>query len=42
MLVRSGGVDLVVIDSVAAPHATRPRIEGEMGELQVGPACAPE
>jgi recombination protein RecA len=35
MLVRSGGVDLVVIDSVAA-LTPRAEIEGEMGELQVG------
>jgi recombination protein RecA len=35
MLVRSGGVDLVVIDSLAA-LTPRAEIEGEMGELQVG------
>src|SRR5450759_686715 len=35
MLVRSGGVDVVVIDSVAA-LTPRAEIEGEMGELQVG------
>src|SRR5712671_1047722 len=35
MLVRSGGVDLVVIDSVAA-LTPRAEIEGEMGDLQVG------
>ncbi len=35
MLVRSGGVDLVVIDSVAA-LTPRAEIEGEMGEMQVG------
>src|SRR5712672_3298211 len=35
MLVRSGGVDLVVIDSVAA-LTPRAKIEGEMGDLQVG------
>ena len=35
MLVRSGGVDLVVIDSVAA-LTPKAEIEGEMGELQVG------
>src|SRR5215469_14532040 len=35
MLVRSGAVDVVVIDSVAA-RTTRAEIEGEMGELQVG------
>ncbi|MBS0388786.1 MAG: recombinase RecA [Proteobacteria bacterium] len=35
MLVRSGGVDLVVVDSVAA-LTPRAEIEGEMGELQVG------
>jgi recombination protein RecA len=35
MLVRSGAVDLVVIDSVAA-LTPRAEIEGEMGELQVG------
>jgi recombination protein RecA len=35
MLVRSGAVDLVVIDSVAA-LTPRAEIEGEMGELQIG------
>ena len=35
MLVRSGGVDVVVIDSVAA-LTPRAEIEGEMGELQIG------
>src|SRR6202050_2663999 len=35
MLVRSGAVDGVVIDSVAA-LTPRAEIEGEMGELQVG------
>jgi recombination protein RecA len=35
MLVRSGAVDLVIIDSVAA-LTPRAEIEGEMGELQVG------
>jgi recombination protein RecA len=35
MLVRSGAVDVVVIDSVAA-LTPRAEIEGEMGELQVG------
>jgi recombination protein RecA len=35
MLVRSGAVDIVVIDSVAA-LTPRAEIEGEMGELQVG------
>jgi recombination protein RecA len=35
MLVRSGAVDLVVIDSVAA-LTPRAEIEGEMGDLQVG------
>jgi len=35
MLVRSGAVDLVVIDSVAA-LTPKAEIEGEMGELQVG------
>jgi recombination protein RecA len=35
MLVRSGAVDLVVIDSVAA-LTPRAEIEGEMGEMQVG------
>ena len=35
MLVRSGAVDLVVVDSVAA-LTPRAEIEGEMGELQVG------
>lgn len=35
MLVRSGGVDIVVIDSVAA-LTPKAEIEGEMGELQVG------
>jgi recombination protein RecA len=35
MLVRSGAVDLVIVDSVAA-LTPRAEIEGEMGELQVG------
>ncbi|MDQ2639051.1 MAG: recombinase RecA [Pseudomonadota bacterium] len=35
MLVRSGAVDVVIIDSVAA-LTPRAEIEGEMGELQVG------
>ena len=35
MLVRSGAVDVIVIDSVAA-LTPRAEIEGEMGELQVG------
>ena len=35
MLVRSGALDVVVIDSVAA-LTPRAEIEGEMGELQVG------
>ncbi len=35
MLVRSGAVDLIVIDSVAA-LTPKAEIEGEMGELQVG------
>jgi recombination protein RecA len=35
MLVRSGAVDLVVVDSVAA-LTPKAEIEGEMGELQVG------
>ena len=35
MLVRSGGVDVVVIDSVAA-LTPRAEIEGEMGEMQIG------
>jgi recombination protein RecA len=35
MLVRSGAVDVVVVDSVAA-LTPRAEIEGEMGELQVG------
>ena len=35
MLVRSGAVDIVVVDSVAAP-TPKAEIEGEMGELQVG------
>jgi recombination protein RecA len=35
MLVRSGAVDIVVVDSVAA-LTPRGEIEGEMGELQVG------
>jgi recombination protein RecA len=35
MLVRSGAVDLVVIDSVAA-LTPKAEIEGEMGEMQVG------
>ncbi|MFN4212914.1 MAG: recombinase RecA [Microgenomates group bacterium] len=34
-LIRSGGVDLVVIDSVAA-LVPRSEIEGEMGEAQIG------
>ncbi len=34
-LIRSGGVDLVVIDSVAA-LVPRTEIEGEMGEAQIG------
>ncbi|HSW53406.1 MAG TPA: recombinase RecA, partial [Sulfuricaulis sp.] len=35
MLVRSGGVDIVVIDSVAA-LTPKAEIEGEMGEMQMG------
>jgi recombination protein RecA len=35
MLVRSGGVDVVVIDSVAA-LTPKAEIEGEMGEMQMG------
>jgi recombination protein RecA len=35
MLVRSGAVDVVIVDSVAA-LTPRAEIEGEMGELQVG------
>jgi recombination protein RecA len=35
MLVRSGAVDVIVVDSVAA-LTPRAEIEGEMGELQVG------
>jgi recombination protein RecA len=35
MLVRSGAVDIVVVDSVAA-LTPKAEIEGEMGELQVG------
>ena len=35
MLVRSGAVDIVVIDSVAA-LTPKAEIEGEMGEMQVG------
>src|SRR3954449_13216126 len=35
VLVRSGGVDVVVVDSVAA-LAPRAEIEGEMGEAQMG------
>ena len=35
MLVRSGGVDLIVIDSVAA-LTPKAEIEGEMGDLQMG------
>ena len=35
MLVRSGAVDLVIVDSVAA-LTPKAEIEGEMGELQVG------
>lgn len=35
MLIRSGGIDLLVIDSVAA-LVPRSEIEGEMGESQIG------
>ncbi len=35
MLVRSGAVDLIIVDSVAA-LTPKAEIEGEMGELQVG------
>jgi recombination protein RecA len=35
MLVRSGAVDLVVIDSVA-PHTPKAEIEGDMGDTHVG------
>jgi recombination protein RecA len=35
MLVRSGGVDIVVVDSVAA-LTPRAEIEGEMGDVQMG------
>ena len=35
MLIRSGGVDVVVVDSVAA-LVPRAEIEGEMGEAQMG------
>ena len=35
MLVRSGGVDMVVVDSVAA-LVSRPELEGEMGDSHVG------
>ena len=38
MLVRSGAVDIVVIDSVAA-LTPKAEIEGEMGEMHV--ACRP-
>jgi protein RecA len=41
MLVRSGGVDVVVIDSVAA-LTPKAEIEGEMGELPHGPAGPPD
>ena len=40
MLVRSGAVDVVVIDSVAA-LVPKAEIEGEMGDAHVGPAGAP-
>jgi recombination protein RecA len=36
MLIRPGGVDVVVVDSVAA-LVPRAEIEGEMGEAQMGP-----
>ncbi len=35
MLVRSGGVDVIIIDSVAA-LTPRAEIEGEMGDSHVG------
>src|SRR5437879_12202672 len=35
VLVRSGGVDVIVVDSVAA-LVPRAEIEGEMGEAQMG------
>jgi len=35
MLIQSGGVDLVVIDSVAA-LVPKAEIEGEMGDTHVG------
>ena len=40
MLVRSGGVDVIVIDSVAA-LVPKAEIEGEMGDQLPGPAGAP-
>ena len=39
MLVRSGGVDVIVIDSVAA-LVPKAEIEGEMGDQLPGPAGA--
>ncbi len=41
MLVRSGAVDIVVIDSVAA-LTPKAEIEGEMGDSHMGLACAPD
>ena len=41
MLVRSGAVDIVVVDSVAA-LTPKAEIEGEMGEIAHGPAGAPD
>ena len=35
MLVRSGAVDMIVVDSVAAPYP-RAEIEGEMGDNHMG------
>lgn len=40
-LVRSGAVDLIVIDSVAA-LTPKAEIEGEMGDSHVGLAGAPD
>ena len=41
MLVRSGAVDVIVIDSVAA-LVPRAELEGEMGDAAHGPAGAPD
>ena len=36
MLVRSGAVDIIVIDSVAALVPKKSRAEGDMGDTHVG------